>query len=142
MAITNIYELETFEAGTQGWDAVETANTEKIELYLCTMLRYPVASGEVISAYDPLCLQLGHWHQAIDNGSGKTPPVAIAIESGTSGEYVRGRRVGAMSVSGEYTFTGSGELYLGTTSGELLTQAEGTYRIGVVADATAIIVQL
>jgi len=140
MTILDKYELETITTGTTGTSGIFDSNMDKIEDNLHTYLRYQVASGESIAAYDPLAFVNNEWKQANDPGSGEIKcPSAVAIELGVSGEYVRGQRAGPLTNS-EWTWSGSGEVWLGA-AGEI-TQTSNNYKIGNVISTTAIVIQL
>jgi hypothetical protein len=123
MAITNKYEMETTDYGTTGWNALLAAALEKMDLYLHTYLRYKVMSGESIAAYDPVHIKGGQWQKAKADGA-KQPAYGIAIEGGTSGEYLRAQQIGPLT-NPSWAFSGSGEVYLGAT-GTLTQTAPGS----------------
>jgi hypothetical protein len=100
-----------------GWNAVLATALEKVDNYVHTYLRYKVSSGEEIAAYDPVCLTNLQWQKACADGV-KQPSFGLAIESGVSGEYLRAQTVGPLT-NPDWTFSGSGEVYL-STSGTLV----------------------
>jgi hypothetical protein len=134
MGITDKYEFDTENYGTTGWNALLATALEKADDVIHTYLRYPVGSGETISSFDPVQLFGGAWRKAQADGI-KNPAHGIAIEAGTSGEYLRAQQIGPLShpPSGEvpgWSFSGSGEIYLGPTG--LLTQTVPTSNIDLV----------
>jgi len=142
MAFSNKYELETIATGTTGTSGIFDSDMEIVEDYLHTLLRYKVASGEALAAYDPLTIINSEWKKASDpaGNSGEVRwPSAIAIEIGTSGEWVRGQRSGPITNAG-WSWCGSGEAFLGVSSN--ITQVSNTYKIGNVISETTIVVQL
>jgi hypothetical protein len=139
MGITNKYELETVNYGTTGWNALNASSFQTIDDQLHTYLRYPVAAGQTISAYDPIRIVDGQWVKAYATDS-FLPAQAIAIEAGTSGEYLRGQRVGPLTNSG-WSWAPSGEVWL-TASGELTQTKPGsnTQKVGFALTSTIIMV--
>lgn len=113
MTITNKYEFETTNYGTTGWNALLATSLEKADTYIHTYYRYMVASGEEISAYDPVICVSGEWKKAQADGS-LQPAHGIAIEAKVSGEYLRAQRIGPLTNT-SWSFTGSGEVYLSAT---------------------------
>lgn len=142
MAITDKYEFEEVAYGTTGWNAILTANVQKMESYLHTYLYYPIASGEVIAAYDPLAIKNKEFKKARRNTT-SSRVACFAIEAGVSGEYIRGQRIGEMTKSGEWFFNGSGEIYL-TNAGDITNYPSGETDkpLGISISSDTILIEL
>jgi hypothetical protein len=128
MGLTPKYEIDTTDYGTTGWQALIATAMEKIDGYMHTYLRYLVKSGETILAYDPVHLVNSQWEKAQANGV-KQPAFGIAIESGSSGEYLRAQYTGPIT-NPAWTFSGSGEVYLGAAG--ILTQTSPGSNVEIV----------
>jgi len=146
MSLTTKYEFEKTDGyGTVEWNTIYATNFEKIDEYMMTYIRAPVLSGESIAEYEPMTIQNGGWVKAKADGT-RQPAIAIAIsgETMTSGEYVRGQRIGFMTNSG-WSFAGSGEVVLGYDGGVVAGhQVSGEYRqvLGIATDVSTIFIQL
>jgi len=138
MSVTSKYELELVDYGTTGWNGILSSNTQDIDDYLHTYLRYPVVPSGSISTYDPLCVINGEFNPAVSGEAYKGNVVGIAIENGDSGETIRAQRAGPITNTG-WTFSGSGEIYLDATG---LTQTLTNHKIGISIAPTVVVVQL
>jgi hypothetical protein len=128
MATTDKYEFDTTNYGTTGWNALLATALEKADDVIHTYLRYPIASGESISAYDPVHLTGGQWELAKADGT-KQPAYGVAIESGSSGEYLRAQQIGPLT-NPAWSFSGSGYVYLETDGS--YTEVEPALNIDVI----------
>ena len=138
---SDIYGFDDLSYGVQGWNGILQTNFETVEEYLHTYLRYKVDSGEAVTEGMPLQLRQSHWIEAKADGT-LHPASAIAVEAGSSGEYVRGRRVGPMKYSG-WSFDPSGEVWLAPTGGVTQTEPGSNVQVlGCAIAETAMIVQL
>jgi hypothetical protein len=114
---SNIYEFDTIDPSLLGWDALLENNFDKLEAYNHTLLRYQVASGEIVVSGEALNLYRDTWRKAYADGV-KQPVAGVAIESGISGEWVRVRSKGPFTANC-FNFIGSGEYIYLNNSGEL-----------------------
>jgi hypothetical protein len=139
--VTPIYGFEELSYQTEGWNVLVDNNMDLIEDYLATYLRYQVDSGEDISAGMPVQCRQQKWIEAKADGT-RQPANAIAIEAGTSGEWVRARRIGEME-DDDWAFDPSGEVWLAPTGGVTQTEPGSNVQIlGTAVAESAIIVQL
>jgi hypothetical protein len=139
MGITNKYEIDTTNYGTSGWNALLATGMEKVDNYLHTYLRFQVASGESIDANKGVRVVSGEWKAAKADGVNQ-PAHAIAIEAGVSGEYLRAQCMGLMSASGEWNFTGTGEVYLSALGAITQTPPANVQIMGYVASPNSILI--
>jgi hypothetical protein len=116
MGTTDKYDFDTTNYGTTGWNALLASALEKADVFIHTYLRYKVAPGASLDQYDPVHLVDQEWQLALANGINQ-PAYGIAVEGGTSGEYLRAQHAGPVT-NPAWSFSGSGEVYLGA-SGEL-----------------------
>ncbi|MEN6445552.1 MAG: hypothetical protein ABFC98_05850 [Candidatus Cloacimonas sp.] len=121
---TDVYEFDTVDPSLLGWDALLMNNFDKIEAYNYTLLRYQVASGEVIISGEAVNLYRDYWRTAKADGS-RQPIAGVAIESGISGEWVRARSKGPFTANC-FNFIGSGEYIYLNNSGEFVSTAPST----------------
>jgi hypothetical protein len=90
---TDKYDLEKTDYGTEGWNAILTANMEKLDAGLHTYLEGTL--GEALSQYEAGYVGLdGKWYKAQADDLSSMPCLGVAIEAGALDEVIRFQRIG------------------------------------------------
>jgi hypothetical protein len=127
MSTTPLYDLETIEYNTTGWNGIVTANMQKMEAHLHS--RFLVTLGESVAVRDAIYIKPedGKAYKAQTTEAGdKQPALGLAVDVGDADEEIRVQRVGLVNF-------GSGLLpgeryYLSASAGQI------TPNIGIDVD--------
>jgi hypothetical protein len=119
MSTTPLYDLETIEYNTTGWNGIVTANMQKMEAHLHS--RFLVTLGESVAVRDAIYIKPedGKAYKAQTTEAGdKQPALGLAVDVGDADEEIRVQRVGLVDFGSGLT---PGRLYYlsQTTAGGL-----------------------
>ena len=141
MAQTDKLELEEVAVGTTGWNAIYTANNQKIDDGHHAILM--VTLGETVAQYEAGCFyeSTGKWHKALANIS-KQPAWGVFLDAGNLDDEVRLQRIGPVTNAG-WSWTAGKPVYLSAGTPGALTQTAPADRfkqfIGMPETATKLI---
>ena len=135
---TTIYEWDTADIGTTGWNAIYKAFTESVDSLLPTYLK--VTLGEDVSKGEVLYLQKdGKWYKAIADGV-RMPVQGFAIEAGVASASIRIQRIGLLTVATWSLQTGIGVWLDASTRGAITQTKPGSNAqfLGIALTSTSI----
>lgn len=131
---TDKYDLHTIDYSVQGWDAILTADMEKLDDVIPS--RMLVTLGETVAAYDALYLNAdGKWYKAQADGT-KQPAFGLAVESGVLDDVIRLIRIGKVT-NAAWSWTVAGGVYLDPSTAGAITQTPPSENIQPIGVATA-----
>ncbi len=140
--MTDKYDLEETSYGNPNWNAISTANMEKLDDAIHTILRYKARVGESFTPGDPMNIKNGEWTMPISGESARA--FMPSGEVHVSGEYLFGQRIGPIKHT-PWSWSGSGEVYIGpdgVPTEEQPAVDPWKYKVGVSIDSVTIILQL
>jgi len=142
MSVTPKYSLEEVPAGTTNWNALLTANMQKLDAAVQTYL--PGIAGESIAVGDACYLgTTGLWWKARANLAATMPALGLAVAAAAANGACVIQRIGLFTKAGWAWVTKGGLVYLSAAVGGGLTESvpTGTNQmqpIGLVASATSL----
>lgn len=134
------FSLEEMSYGLKGWNAIMTANLQKLDAAIPSRVNNGTA-GEALFALDALFFTAGTWRKAQANGW-RGPARGLAVDTVDSGEALRVCVFGSLATSG-WDWSPGAALYLSPASPGGLTQTRPSMwaqEIGFATAATSIFI--
>jgi len=141
MSLTDKYDLEKVDYGTEGWNAIMTANMEKLDALLHTYLEGELSVA--VSAFEAGYIGPdGKWGKAVAD-PGYMPAMGLAIEAGTAEDTIRFQRVGPIT-NVAWSWTPGLPVYLSSAVPGGMTQVkpDSAQIMGVAISATTVILAI